>query len=123
MRRYIPTHAHSLDEQLKSTDLQAALRPPYLGWSRGVRHALNLTLVDLCQRLHISQPAATKLEQSEMKETITIRKLRGIAKAMNCDFVYGFVPRGSFEALGAAETAKKKEAKNARRRAMRRRAA
>jgi predicted DNA-binding mobile mystery protein A len=94
----MPDHklALRLDEQLLDANLSTALRPPHQGWARTVRHVLGLGTVELAHKLGISQPAVTKLEKNEATERITLGKLRELADAMDCDLVYGFVPRTPF---------------------------
>ena len=66
------------------------------GWCVTVRMAIGLPITSLAARLHISKQAAHKLELSELDETISLTKLRGLANALDCELTYEFVPRTSF---------------------------
>lgn len=51
----------------------------------------------LGQRLGITQQSAAELEKAEVADQITLKNLRRLAKAMDAELVYGFVPQKSFE--------------------------
>jgi len=74
----------------------AALQPVMFNWSRTVREVVGLPLSTLAQRLNISKQAASKLELNEQRGAISLASLEAIAEALDCDLVYGFIPRKSF---------------------------
>lgn len=78
-------------------ELRERLARPPAGWVRGIRDALGLPARELAVRLGVSQPTVTRLEGSERAETITLRRLREVADALDCDLVYGLVPRCRLE--------------------------
>lgn len=82
--RRVTEHGPGLRERLT--------RPP-AGWVRAIRDALGLPARELAARLGVSQPTITRLEGSERAETITLSRLRELADALDCDLVYGLVPR------------------------------
>lgn len=51
----------------------------------------------LAARLNVSPPRITVLEKAEIDETVTLASLRRAAEALDCAFVYSFVPKSSFE--------------------------
>jgi predicted DNA-binding mobile mystery protein A len=51
----------------------------------------------LGDRLGISQQSAAELEKAEQSGSITLRNLDRLAKALDADLFYAFVPRNSFE--------------------------
>lgn len=70
---------------------------PKRGWIRDAREILGLSAQQLAMRMGVSQPTVAKMEQSEIRGSITLASLRKAAEAMNCRFVYAFVPQTSFE--------------------------
>lgn len=68
-------------------------------WIDYVRLGLGMGLSQLAARLGISQPNLSGLIKSEKEGRITVAKLKEIAEAMECDFVYGFVPRKKIETI------------------------
>lgn len=111
--------AEELDAQVDQADHLDAFSPTMFGWSRTVRDALGLTAADVAGRLDISQPAVTKLEKSEDAGTISVERLQALAEALECELVYGFLPKkGSFSEMAtkrqaAIEKAAKKTTKAA----------
>lgn len=82
-----------LDRRLGSLRDSAAHAKPPKGWLRAMRDALGMTTRQFAQRLGVSQPTAFNLEQSEMRETISLKRLREAAEALDCTLVYALVPR------------------------------
>lgn len=88
-------------EQFDRTLAQAPglrrLARPKRGWIREIREILGLSAQQLATRMGVSQPTVAKMEQAEAKGVITLASLKRAAEAMDCQLVYAFVPRGSFE--------------------------
>lgn len=72
---------------------------PKRGWIREVREILGLSAQQLATRMGVSQPTVAKMEQAEAKGVITLASLKRAAEAMDCQLVYTFVPRSSFEEI------------------------
>ncbi|KJY13704.1 DNA-binding protein [Coxiella burnetii] len=70
---------------------------PKQGWVRTLRKALGLTIKQLAKRLSVDPSRAVKIETSEVKGAVTLRTLQSVAEALNCTFVYSFVPKTSLE--------------------------
>jgi len=68
-------------------------------WIEFTRNALGMTVSQLAKRLGLAQSVVTNAKNREIKGSITLGKLSEIADAMNCDLVYGFVPRESIEQI------------------------
>ncbi len=66
-------------------------------WSRYVREALGMTVSQMARRMGLAQSTMTESEKQEEEGTLTINKLKKMAAALDCDFVYAFVPRTSLE--------------------------
>ena len=54
---------------------------------------------NLAERVGIAMTGIAAAERGEQSGSITIKQLRRIAKAMDCELVYGLVPRGSFKQI------------------------
>jgi predicted DNA-binding mobile mystery protein A len=77
-------------EALRAVKEQASIHP---GWISFVRKALGMSFAQLAKRAGVQPQTAWNAEKNEADEKITIERLRSYAEAMNCDLVYGFVPR------------------------------
>ncbi len=86
-----------LDETLKQFLPLKAVVPPRNGWIRAIRDALGMTGEQLAGRLLVNKQRVSRIEQDEKLGKVTINTLRGVAEALDCEFVYGFVPRQSLE--------------------------
>lgn len=69
-------------------------RPPY-GWIRALRQGLGVSSGELARRMGTSRQLPLQLEKSEADDRITLRSLRAIANALDCDLVYALVPRAN----------------------------
>jgi len=87
------------------------------GWLRGVRQALRMRVGEVARRMKVGQSEIYRLEMAEVRDTITLRKLRVAAEAIGCELVYAVVPEnGTLEDMAEAlererkkdETAKQK---------------
>lgn len=67
-------------------------RPPR-GWLKAMRDALGLTTRQLAQRMGNVQSVIVDMEKSEAADTISLKKLRQAAEAMDCVLVYALVPK------------------------------
>jgi predicted DNA-binding mobile mystery protein A len=70
---------------------------PVKGWIRAIREALGMSGRQLAQRLKVSQPRITRLEQDELTGSVTIKTMQQVAEALDCTFVYALVPSTSLE--------------------------
>jgi len=86
-----------LDATLKRFEPLKTLVPPGKGWIRAIRDALGMTGDQLAIRLNTNKQRIGRIEQDEKLGKVTIKTLRSVAEAMDCTFVYGFVPRDSLE--------------------------
>jgi predicted DNA-binding mobile mystery protein A len=73
---------------------------PSKGWIRSIRQALGLSSGELARRLGTSRQLPLQLEKGEAEDRITLKSLRAVANALDCDLVYALVPRAeSMQAL------------------------
>lgn len=87
-----------LDKQLLFlTEKRAYLSRPRLGWVRTLRKALGMTTVQLAKRLGVGRSRVIKIESDEVEDAVTLRTLKKTAEALDCVFVYNFVPKHGLE--------------------------
>ena len=86
-----------LDAAFADGSLRPLVHRPERGWVREIREALGMTSRQLAARMGCSQPAVIQLEQSERTLGIRLETLQRCAAALDCDLVYGLVPRTSLD--------------------------
>lgn len=69
-------------------------RPPQ-GWLKTIREFLGMTTTQLAKKIGVTQPRVVGLEKNEKNTKIST--MERIADALNCDFVYAFVPRKNID--------------------------
>jgi predicted DNA-binding mobile mystery protein A len=73
---------------------------PPTGWIKAIRTAIGMSMQQLGNKLSVSKQGILDIEKREKDGSITIKSLREIARAMDMQLVYGFVPNdGSLDAL------------------------
>jgi predicted DNA-binding mobile mystery protein A len=87
------------------------LHQPKGGWLALLRHALGMSGARVAARMGVSRNAIYQAERNEREGAITIAQMRKIAEAMNAEFVYAIVPRGSVEDVIRAQARRKAEAR------------
>ncbi|MBK5209172.1 MAG: helix-turn-helix domain-containing protein, partial [Flavobacteriaceae bacterium] len=89
---------------------------PERGWVYAIRTALNMTLQQLGHKLKITTQGVKDIEKRELSGSISIKSLKEVAKALDMQFVYGFVSNHhsleKFIELKARELAEKMVLKN-----------
>ena len=80
-----------LDKRLAPLS-ETELTVPPRGWMKAIREALGMTTRQLATRMGVSPSRVPTIEKAEVTGATTIRTLRQAAEAMNCTFVYAFVP-------------------------------
>jgi len=89
-----------LDQKLYNFKEAGTVLSPQKGWINTIRTTLNMTRDQLGSKLNLTKGAIQKIEEREATGQITIHKLRDVGKALNMQFVYGFVPKdGTIENL------------------------
>ncbi|MGO9939159.1 MAG: mobile mystery protein A [Terracidiphilus sp.] len=100
-----------LDRVLKPFRTAREVPRPSKGWIRGIRQALGVSSGELARRLGTSRQLPLQLEKGEAEDRITLKSLRAVANALDCDLVYALVPRArSMQEL--IENQARAEAKN-----------
>lgn len=87
---------------------------PRRGWLRAIREALGLTLAGVAKRAGNLAPRIQEFELAEAQDRITLRSLRRIAAAMDCELVYAIVPRSGTITELAERRARAQAAKDVR---------
>ena len=65
---------------------------PPKGWIKAIRESLGMTARQLAARMGVAPSRIPVIERAEVTGATTLRTLRQAAAAMNCAFVYAFVP-------------------------------
>jgi len=86
-----------LDSQLCNGNLNLLPQAPGGGWIQAIREALGMTLDVFGERLGISRQSAHQLEKAEATESITVKRLRAAAEALECELVIVLRPRRPLE--------------------------
>lgn len=81
-----------LDKKLEQYQVLKNITIPQKGWIRAIRDSLGMSMRQLADRLHVSKPRIARIEKDEIRGNLTIKSMHSIAEALNCQFVYGFVP-------------------------------
>ena len=91
----------------KTSDLKSAknIVPQPSGWIKTVREAIGMTVSQLAARLGVTQPRITKMESNE--DNLKLSTMKKAAEAMNCEFVYYFKPKTTFQNLVDEQAQKK----------------
>ncbi len=84
-----------LDKQFDEIRYILKFDRPLSGWIKTLRKALGMTATQLAKRMNISQARVSSMECSEIEGSLTLNKMNEAAKALNCKFVYFFVPEDS----------------------------
>jgi predicted DNA-binding mobile mystery protein A len=71
-------------------NLSIALPPR--GWVKAIRDSLGMSARQLAARMGVAPSRVAAIEEAEVAGATTLRTLRQAAAAMNCAFVYAFVP-------------------------------
>ena len=69
-------------------------KPPQ-GWLKTIREFLGMTTTQLAKKINVAQPRVINLEKNEKNTKIST--MERIADALNCDFVYAFIPRENID--------------------------
>lgn len=86
-----------LSEKLMKMSTAISQPRPSRGWIKAIRTALEMTSAQLAERLSVDQSQVIKLEKAEANDAITLKSLRKIANALDCELVYAIVPKTSLE--------------------------
>lgn len=94
----------------KTADLQSYknIIPKGKSWIGTIREAIGMTALQLANRLGVTQPRISAMEKNE--KNMKISTMEKVAAAVDCDFVYYFKPKTSFQDIVETQAKKKAEA-------------
>lgn len=75
----------------------APLLSPKQGWIMTIRRVLGMTSSQLAHRLNVNPSRITRIEEDELRHALTLQTLHETAQALECDFIYAFVPKKNIE--------------------------
>jgi predicted DNA-binding mobile mystery protein A len=81
----------NLDKKLASLRTEQIV-PPLRGWTKAIRESLGMTTRQLAERMSVAPSRVTTIEKAETTGAVTLKTLRETAEALDCQFVYAFVP-------------------------------
>lgn len=76
---------------LRLAGMQHVIVPP-IGWIKAIRNSLGMSMEQLGKKISITKQGVMDIEKREKEGAITIKSMQEIAKAIDMQFVYGFVP-------------------------------
>jgi predicted DNA-binding mobile mystery protein A len=84
---------HQLDRTLEPFRVAQQVPRPSRGWLRAIREAMGISARELAQVTGTSRQLPLQLEKAEADDSITLKSLRKLAAALDCDLVYALVPK------------------------------
>jgi len=81
-----------LEGQLRTFRAARRVRRPTEGWLRAMRLATGTPVREIAEYMRFTEKMVYQLERSEQADTITLDRLGEMARALECDLVYGIVP-------------------------------
>jgi predicted DNA-binding mobile mystery protein A len=84
-----------LDRALAPFRPAVSVARPVKGWVRAIREAIGVSSADLANRMGTSRQLSLQQEKAEAEDRITLKSLRTLASALDCDLVYALVPRAA----------------------------
>ncbi|QTQ16614.1 mobile mystery protein A [Treponema parvum] len=97
----------ALDKKTEGLQVDKNIIPKGKSWIESIRKALGMTALQFANRLGVTQPRITVMEKNE--KNLKISTMEKIAKAIDCDFVYYFKPKTSFQSFVEVQARKKAE--------------
>ena len=79
------------EKMLQLAGMQHVIVPP-IGWIKAIRNGIGMSMEQLGKKLSITKQGVMDIENREKEGAITIKSMQEIAKAIDMQFVYGFVP-------------------------------
>ena len=81
-----------LESQLRTFRAARRARRPTEGWLRAMRLATGTPVREIAEYMRFTEKMVYQLEKSEQTDRITLDRLGEMARALECDLVYGIVP-------------------------------
>lgn len=80
---------------------------PPEGWICTTRKALGISAAQLARRLGVTRSHISNTERNELKGSVTLKTLKGMAEGMECQLVYAIVPKRNVENILKARAREK----------------
>ena len=87
-------HLDQLERKLSPYGKAKQSERPEIGWIKTIRKSLGMSLEQLGRKMGLSKQSIQSMEKRETTGAITISSLNEVAKALDMELVYGFVPKG-----------------------------
>lgn len=97
----------ALDKKTSSLTAARNIVPNGSSWIHTVREAIGMTALQLATRLGVTQPRITKMESNE--ENLKLSTMKKVAEALDCEFVYYFKPKSTFQDIVQNQAKRKAE--------------
>ncbi|WP_413584484.1 mobile mystery protein A [Bdellovibrio sp. HCB274] len=97
---------NQLDRNFENFKSKVNTLKPKKGWIKEIRMALGMSMADLGSRMGVIKQRIEALEKSEATGNVTVESLKRAADAMDCEFVYYFVPRQGLQKFLESEARK-----------------
>ena len=65
------------------------------GWIRAIRNQRGMQGKQLAKKMQVSAARISVLERDEQRGAVTLKMMQKAANALDCDFVYAFVPKAA----------------------------
>ncbi|MGC4021675.1 MAG: mobile mystery protein A [Cyclobacteriaceae bacterium] len=73
---------------------------PSIGWIKAIRTTLGMSMEQLGNKLSITKQSVRSIEKREVDGSVTIKSLREVARVLDMQLVYAFIPNdGSLDEL------------------------
>jgi hypothetical protein len=82
-----------LDKEMKYYRWAGREKNPTPGLLRAVRLALGIPVAEMLRDLDVNPSVLSRLELSERRGTISLKRAGQVAQAMGCQLIYAVVPR------------------------------
>ncbi|MBU3694806.1 MAG: mobile mystery protein A [Rhodocyclaceae bacterium] len=100
---FLDLQRHQLDAALDHCRQNGVPARPAAGWLRAIREGLGMAAVHLAARLGVAPSTISRMEHSEVDDTISLATLRRAAEALGCELHYVLLPRQSLAATREAQ--------------------
>jgi predicted DNA-binding mobile mystery protein A len=84
---------NQLESSLESFRAARFFPRPERGWIHAIREATGVSTGELGRKLGTSRQLPLQFEKAEADDSITLKSLRRVADALECELVYALVPR------------------------------
>jgi predicted DNA-binding mobile mystery protein A len=89
-----------LNEKLDRFTALSNLVVPPIGWIKAIRNGIGMSMEQLGKKLSITKQAVMDIEKREKEGAVTLKAMQELAKVMDMQFVYGFIPNaGSLDQM------------------------